>query len=155
MVRTGFRTVEGAIEAEAAKVAGLTHGALLRIEDWSAQVPSVSGLEVLLLQPAQPNDQVLLEIAPAIADEYELVACFGAGPGLGQAQILLEGKRVGEPQSGASEQAGLSGEVVLQSGSFVPRPYVVSLRSLDGKPVALDYLRFRKIPAAGSGASGQ
>lgn len=140
-----FHLVAGAIEAEGAKVKDLTRGAAVAVEDWSARVPEASRKELLLLLPAQAGDQMLLELSPAIGGEYELVACYGRGSGLGSAQAYLDGLPAGAAYDAAAPQPGLSGEIVLHRGTFLPRAYSLAIRSVDGKPVAVDYLRLRPV----------
>ncbi len=137
--------VDGAVEGESARVLGMSAGATLSVEDWSATVPGVSRRELLLLRPRAAEDQAVLALSAVTGGEYELVARFGIGPGLGRAQLFVDGRKAGEPADTAAKQAGLSEEIVLQRGVFLPREYQISLRSLDGKPLALDYLRLRPV----------
>jgi hypothetical protein len=137
--------VAGATEAESATVISLAAGATLTVEDWSSQVKGVSRKELLLLRPSAADQQVQLGFTPAIGGEYELVARLGSGPGLGIAQMFLEGKRAGEAVDTAADIAGLSEEIVLQRGPFLPRSYTFGLRSTNGRPLALDYLRLRPV----------
>lgn len=139
-----FFFVEGAIEAESAKVLGLTPGATLSVEDGSARLPGLSRREALVLTPRAADAQVILGISAAIGGEYELVARFVNGPGHGTAQFFLDGKRVGENTATAAAASAIGEEVVLTRGTFVPRETKVALRSVDGKPLVLDYLRLRK-----------
>ncbi len=140
-----FFHVAGAIEAESATVISLAAGATLTVEDWSSRVKGVSRKEVLVMRPGAADQQVQLGFTPAIGGEYELVVRLGRGPGLGTAQMFLEGKRTGEAVDTASDAAGLSEEIVLLRGPFLPRSYTFGLRSTDGRPLALDYLRLRPV----------
>lgn len=140
-----FHQVPGAMEAEGASIKEVTRGALVRVEDWSARAPAVSRKEVLVLRPAQAGDQLLLEFTPAIGGEYELVACYGRGSELGRVQAYVEGRKAGEAYDASFTTPGLSEEIVLQRSVFLPRAYLIALSSVDGKPVAVDYLRLRPV----------
>jgi hypothetical protein len=140
-----FHLVPGAIEAEGARIKDLTHGAQAVVEDWSAQAPGVSRKEVLVLRPAQAGDQVLLNVMAEVGGEYELVVRYGRGSGMGSAQVYLDGKKAGPVFDGAADAPGMSEEIVLQRGTFLPRVYTLAIRSVDGKPVAVDYLRLRPV----------
>jgi hypothetical protein len=139
-----FFYVEGAMEAESAKVLGLTAGSMLAVEDWSARVPGVSRREVLVLRPHATDAMATLAVSATIGGDYELVVRYLRGPGLGTAQAFLDGKRVGEPTPTGAEADALGEEIVLMRGTFVPRETRLGLRSVDGKPIVVDYVRLRK-----------
>lgn len=140
-----FHLTPGAIEAESARIRDITHGAQVHIEDWSAKIAEVSRKEVLVLRPAAAGDQVLLNLMAPVGGDYELVIRYARGIGMGSAQAYLDGKKVGPLGETAAEAPSLSEEIVLQRGTFLPRAYTLAIRSVDGKPVAVDYLRLRPI----------
>lgn len=139
-----FFAVPGAVEGENLAPIGVSDGARLLVEDWSAAQPPASRKEVLRFAPAGADGQFGLDFQAPIAGEYELVARMGAGAGIGPVIALLDGRRLGDafgPDGG--ERAIV--EVVLTRGTFLPRPYALTLRSPDGRPFVLDCVYLRPV----------
>ena len=62
--------------------------------------------------------------------------------------FLLDGKPVGEPIDCSGEGLAPGGEILLVEMRMMARAdHAVSLRSVDGKAIGVDYLRFEKVPA--------
>lgn len=89
---------------------------------------------------------VAFPFALGVSGKYRLLAQFAKGEQYGSFEVLLDGKKVGETIDCAADALTPTGELDLGEHRMMARnDHTVSLRSLDGKHIGIDYFRFEKV----------
>lgn len=141
-----FLIAKGAMEAEEARGVQLSEGCGYEVKTVLDTSQRWSRLQFAHFSATKASDSFLMPFALGASGKYTLFAQFAKGEGYGQFEILIDGRVVGEPLDCSGEGLIPSGELELATLRMMARnDHTLSFRSLDGKPIGLDYVRI--VPA--------
>ncbi|MFK5956819.1 MAG: DUF2961 domain-containing protein [Planctomycetota bacterium] len=137
-----FFLAAGALEGESAQGLRMTEGtsvAILSVMDFSQRW---SRLQLLDWSTDQAEQELVLPISITVSGKYRIHAQFATGEAYGSFIVMVDGKQLGDPIDCSGEGFAPSGEMDLGEVRLIARPdHSITIRSLDGKHVGLDYFR--------------
>ena len=147
-----FFMAKDALEGEsAAPGIRLSDGTSIAVMDMTADGQAWSRLAFLEWATDKPDNVLMLPLAIPTSGKYKLYGQFAKGEAYGSFALLVDDKQVGKMVDGklVGEDIDCSGEGLMPSGELdlgelrlmKRSDHVITLRSLDGKHVGLDYLR--------------
>lgn len=146
-----FFMAQDALEGESAQGIRLTDGTSVTVRDMNHDGQAWSRLAFLEWTAAKPDNVMVLPLAIPVSGKYRLYGQFAKGEAYGSFALLVDGKQVGKMVDGklVGEDIDCSGEGFQPSGELdlgelrlmKRSDHTITLRSVDGKPVGLDYLR--------------
>lgn len=142
-----FPHVPGALEGEHA--AGVLYAPGSTLERIQAPLESgFSRAQYLEWSHTKANDNLVIPFPVYEAGRYRLALGLAIGPNRGKVQVFIDGRAFGEPFDLQAEVAGASSEITLGEARMMPRlDHKFGLRTLDGKPVGIDYLLLEPLSA--------
>lgn len=150
-----FAVTPGAFEGEHA--VGILRASNTKTE--RVQAPMELGFsrsQYLEWNHTKANDNLVLQFPIMESGRYRVALRLATGPERGKVQVFLDGRPMGEVLDLHAEAAGVSEELDLGETRMMPRiDHRFGLRTLDGKPIGLDYFLLEPIVAAESSAPSE
>ncbi len=145
-----FAVTPGAFEGE--HVAGVLRALNTKIERVQAPLElGFSRAQYLEWNHTKANDNLVLPFPIYESGRYRVALRLATGPSRGKVQVFLDGRPMGEVLDLHAETAGVSEELPLGETRMMPRiDHRFGLRTLDGKPIGIDYFLLEPIVAAES-----
>lgn len=141
-----FLIAKDALEAEAAQGLRMSEGTSIQVHSVLDPTQRWSQLQFLEWSTNEAQTMVAFPFALGVSGKYRLFAQFAKGEQYGTFEVLLDGKKVGEVLDGAAEALVPTGELNLGEHRMMARnDHTLSLRTLDGKHIGIDYFRFEKV----------
>jgi len=150
-----FLVTPGAFEGEHA--AGVLLAPNTKTE--RIQAPAELGFsrsQYLEWDQVKANDNLVLPFPVYEAGRYRVALRLATGPERGKVQVFLDGRAIGDVLDLHAETAGVSAEFDFGETRMMPRlDHKFALRTLDGKPVGVDYFLLEPIIAQESSAPAE
>jgi len=140
-----FFMAKEALEGESAQGLRLTDGTSVAAQTFADPSVRWSSLAFLEWSTEKPDNMLVFPISIKASGKYKLYAQFAKGEAFGSFALLVGGKQVGEVIDCSGVGLMPSGELDLGELRLMKRPdQTISIRSVDGKHVGVDY--FRLVP---------
>jgi hypothetical protein len=141
-----FHLVAGAYECESLDGALMASGTTAFVVQAADLSSKWSRLQFLDWRPTAANQVLNFPFPVEEAGRYELYAQFAKGTDYGKVQVLVDGRRLGDPLDFSGTELTPSGEIQVGSLRLMKRlDHKIAFMSLDGKAVGVDYFRLQPL----------
>ncbi len=141
-----FFLASNAQEAELAQNLRMSEGGSMEIHGGFDLSQAWSRMAYLHWNPGAAQNILVFPFALQTPGNFRILTQFAKGPEYGDFEVLLDGRRLGEIHHATADALAPSGEVEMGQLRLMARDdHTLAFRSLDGKPLGIDYFRLESV----------